>query len=189
MWNNKRSAPATPFARQLSPRQVASKAHSLACKKLDRDDRRRRPQYHMRERVLLYNTMSSADTYLNKRTARSNRRVLAAEEDDLVGYDEQPQNHHHNNQHHPPHHHSPLCDNPMTDDDDEEDDEDVDEPQEINNTIMTHQDNKHDNNAQALSSSSSIPPYSATSLADCRINDLFNAYHPPRLSCLSPVII
>lgn len=63
----------------LSPRQVANKAYSLAIKKLDRDDKRRRPQYTVRERLLLSNTMIKAEDVLNKRTPRFNRRVLASE--------------------------------------------------------------------------------------------------------------
>jgi hypothetical protein len=64
----------------LSPRQVANKAYTLAIKKLDRDDKSRRPQYTVRERLLLSNTMSKAEDLLNKRTPRFNRRVLASED-------------------------------------------------------------------------------------------------------------
>jgi len=64
----------------LSPRQVANKAYTLAIKKLDRDDKRRRPQYTVRERLLLSNTMNKAEDLLNKRTPRFNRRVLASED-------------------------------------------------------------------------------------------------------------
>lgn len=68
----------------LSPRQVATKAYSLAIKKLDKDDKRRRPQYTVRERLLLSNTMNKAEDLLNKRTSRLNRRVLSFESDDDV---------------------------------------------------------------------------------------------------------
>ncbi|KAG2226108.1 hypothetical protein INT45_011725 [Circinella minor] len=116
MWSKRNNAPNTIFTstRNMSPRQVASKAHSLACKKLDRDEKRRRPSYHIRERVLLQNTMNKADAVLNKRQARTNRRVLAAE-DDEVGYDDPPQQQH--QQHYPPHHHSPLAISNMEEDD------------------------------------------------------------------------
>ncbi|KAI9258998.1 hypothetical protein BDA99DRAFT_538920 [Phascolomyces articulosus] len=116
MWSKRVNAPNTLFTstRNMSPRQVASKAHSLACKKLDRDEKRRRPSYHIRERVLLNNTMIKADALLNKRQARTNRRVLAAE-DDEVGYDDPPQTQQHH-QHYPPHHHSPLAHSNMEED-------------------------------------------------------------------------
>lgn len=68
----------------LSPRQVANKAYSLAIKKLDKDDKRRRPQYSVRERLLLSNTMNKAEDVLNKRTTRLNRRVLSFESDEDV---------------------------------------------------------------------------------------------------------
>ncbi|KAI8140287.1 hypothetical protein BJV82DRAFT_581268 [Fennellomyces sp. T-0311] len=125
MWNKRVNAPSTIFTARnsMSPRQVASKAYSLACKKLDRDERRRRPSYDVRERVLLYNTMNKADNVLNKPKARTNRRVLAAE-DDEVGYDDPPQcNQHH--QHYPPHHHSPLALVSMTDEEDQPEDQEI----------------------------------------------------------------
>ncbi|KAI9489323.1 hypothetical protein BDB00DRAFT_941736 [Zychaea mexicana] len=120
MWNKRNNAPSTIFTstRNMSPRQMATKAFSLACKKLDRDEKRRRPSYHIRERVLLYNTMNKADSVLNKRQTRTNRRVMAAE-DDEVGYDDPPQSNHHH-QHYPPHHHSPLAHSNMDDEEDEE---------------------------------------------------------------------
>ncbi|KAF7725820.1 hypothetical protein EC973_009243 [Apophysomyces ossiformis] len=68
----------------MSPRQVANKAYKLACTKLDRDEKRRRPQYTIRERVLLFNTIVKAEDVLSKRTQRFNRRVLAFEQDDDV---------------------------------------------------------------------------------------------------------
>ncbi|KAL9560144.1 hypothetical protein PS6_000351 [Mucor atramentarius] len=80
-WINKKSSTASTTS-NLSPRQVANKAYSLAIKKLDRDDKRRRPHYTVRERLLLSNTMTKAEDVLNKRTPRSNRRVLASEFDD-----------------------------------------------------------------------------------------------------------
>ncbi|KAK4513717.1 aminophospholipid translocase [Mucor velutinosus] len=85
-WINKKSSTASSSsASNLSPRQVANKAYSLAIKKLDRDDKRRRPHYTVRERLLLSNTMTKAEDLLNKRTPRSNRRVLASEfDDDLI---------------------------------------------------------------------------------------------------------
>lgn len=97
----------------MSPRQIANKAYTLACKKLDRDDRRRRPQYHIRERVLLYNTMNKAEDVLNKRTPRTNRRVMAAEdEDDVLAFENKNQQQEQQAQQQPHHHHhevSPLC--------------------------------------------------------------------------------
>ncbi|KAL9551910.1 hypothetical protein MBANPS3_004047 [Mucor bainieri] len=85
-WINKKSSTASSTTTSnLSPRQVANKAYSLAIKKLDRDDKRRRPHYTVRERLLLSNTMTKAEDLLNKRTPRSNRRVLASEfDDDLI---------------------------------------------------------------------------------------------------------
>ncbi|KAI8886893.1 hypothetical protein K501DRAFT_283614 [Backusella circina FSU 941] len=69
----------------LSPRQVANKAYTLATKKLDKDDKRRRPQYSIRERLLLSNTMTKAEEFLNKRNARiTNCRGLGCEVDDDV---------------------------------------------------------------------------------------------------------
>ncbi len=84
-WINKnKNTKSTMNNSQLSPRQVANKALSLAVKKLDKDDKRRRPQYTVRERLLLSNTMARAEDVLNKRTPRSNRRVLMGENDDDV---------------------------------------------------------------------------------------------------------
>ncbi|KAI9321695.1 hypothetical protein BX666DRAFT_1904755 [Dichotomocladium elegans] len=144
MW--KRSAPT--FSRQLSPRQIASKAQSLASKKLDRDEKRRRPQYHMRERVLLCNTMTEADAFLNKRTCRTNRRVLASEEDDVVGFDKP--TYHHNNQHHPCIHHSPLCDNALLDQDIDNSDDDYHSSDDDDATVVAeeiHQPRKIDDDS------------------------------------------
>ncbi|KAI8332249.1 hypothetical protein BC941DRAFT_437037 [Chlamydoabsidia padenii] len=113
-------APSSIFSNNsnLSPRQVANKAYSLAIKKLDRDDKRSRPHYNVRERLLLCNTLSRAEQFLQKRTTRTNRRVMAFEEDDVVGHSE-------DNRRNPPpaqpmEHHSPLCEATDDDDDDEE---------------------------------------------------------------------
>ncbi|KAI9028897.1 hypothetical protein CLU79DRAFT_832272 [Phycomyces nitens] len=81
LWSNRSKAPTTVFVATLSPRQIATKALTLGCKKLDRDDRRRKPRYSIRERLLLCITISYAEEVLNKRTRRTNRRVMDAEED------------------------------------------------------------------------------------------------------------
>jgi hypothetical protein len=85
-WINKNNNKSTmnSTTSNLSPRQVANKAYTLAIKKLDRDDKRCRPQYTVRERLLLSNTMAKAEDVLNKRTPRFNRRVLACETDDDI---------------------------------------------------------------------------------------------------------
>ncbi|CAO3585764.1 unnamed protein product [Absidia cylindrospora] len=79
-------APSSIFSNNsnLSPRQIATKACNVAIKKLDRDDKRSRPQYNVRERLLLCNTLSNAEKFLQKRTPRTNRRVMAFEEDDTT---------------------------------------------------------------------------------------------------------
>ncbi|CAO3650273.1 unnamed protein product [Cunninghamella blakesleeana] len=87
LWGRNKSnqkAPSTIFSsnNNLSPRQVANKAYSLAIKKLDKDDKRHKPKYHVRERLLLCNTLSRAEQFLQKRTARTNRRVMSFEEED-----------------------------------------------------------------------------------------------------------
>lgn len=74
------TSPLTPAA--ASPRQVATRAYSLACKKLDRDERKSKQNYTLRERLLLYRTMSHAEEVLQKRTRRTIRRVMDAEEDE-----------------------------------------------------------------------------------------------------------
>lgn len=121
-------APSTIFSNSssnLSPRQVANKAYSLAIKKLDRDDKRSRPHYNVRERLLLCNTLSRAEQFLQKRTARTNRRVMAFEDEDVCGSKEEERR--------APtepvvvEHHSPLC-HMEEDDDDEEETDDDDEP-------------------------------------------------------------
>lgn len=83
-WIKNNNKTSTMNSSNLSPRQVANKAYTLAIKKLDRDDKRRRPQYTVRERLLLSNTMAKAEDVLNKRTPRFNRRVLACEVDDDI---------------------------------------------------------------------------------------------------------
>ncbi|RCH92651.1 inosine-5'-monophosphate dehydrogenase, partial [Rhizopus stolonifer] len=102
--SNSRSAPCTIFT-TLSPRQMANKAYTLGCKKLDRDDKRSKPQYGMRERLLLCNTIAKAEEVLSTRTRRTNRRVMAAEdeEDENNAFSSRPIQHHE--------HHSPLRQN------------------------------------------------------------------------------
>ncbi|CAO3703814.1 unnamed protein product [Rhizopus stolonifer] len=79
---SKRTAPCTIFSTTtLSPRQIANKAYTLGCKKLDRDDKRSHQKYHLRERVLLYSTIAKAEEALNAKTKRNNRRVVSAEDD------------------------------------------------------------------------------------------------------------
>ncbi|KAI8370402.1 uncharacterized protein BYT42DRAFT_582269 [Radiomyces spectabilis] len=97
----------------MSPRQIANKAHTLAYKKLDRDEKRSHPRYTIRERLLLWNTISEAEALLNKRTYRANRRVLAAE-DDEPGAVPEPQSIHPYH-HYEPEHHSPLRSSETTD--------------------------------------------------------------------------
>lgn len=84
-----RSAPCTIFSTTtLSPRQIANKAYTLGCKKLDRDNKRSQHKYHIRERLLINNTISKAEEVLNTRTRRTNRRVMAAEDEDEDSSDE-----------------------------------------------------------------------------------------------------
>ncbi|KAI8975206.1 hypothetical protein BDF20DRAFT_877400 [Mycotypha africana] len=66
----------------LSPRQIANKAYTLSSKKLNRDERQSKPQYSIRERLLISQTMLEAEALLNKRKARHNRRVMAFEDED-----------------------------------------------------------------------------------------------------------
>ncbi|CAO3646172.1 unnamed protein product [Cunninghamella echinulata] len=49
----------------LSPRQIANKAISLATKKLNQDEIRQKPKYHVRERLLLQHTMQRATHLLS----------------------------------------------------------------------------------------------------------------------------
>ncbi|KAG0165436.1 hypothetical protein DFQ28_009398 [Apophysomyces sp. BC1034] len=103
--NKNNRAPTTIFAAStLSPRQIATKAITLGCKKLDRDDRRSKPRYDVRERLLLCNTIAKAEEVLNKRTRRTNRRVMSAEEEEDAFNAES----HQSPQHHSPESHSPL---------------------------------------------------------------------------------
>ncbi|KAI7908256.1 uncharacterized protein BX663DRAFT_493535 [Cokeromyces recurvatus] len=67
--------------KSLSPRQIANKMYTLAIKKLDKDNRRSKPQYSVRERLLLTNTIIVAEEFLRKPVNRLNRRVLAFEDD------------------------------------------------------------------------------------------------------------
>lgn len=81
MWSNQKKTNKC----LLSPRQIANKAYTLAIKKLDRDDKRRRPQYTVRERLLLSNTMAKAEDILNKKAQTKSTILLPAkcEEDTL----------------------------------------------------------------------------------------------------------
>ncbi|CAO3628331.1 unnamed protein product [Cunninghamella blakesleeana] len=51
----------------LSPRQMANKAITLANKKLNQDEIRRKPKYYVRERLLIQHTMQSANHLLSSR--------------------------------------------------------------------------------------------------------------------------
>lgn len=83
IWTKKNKAPCTIFTTTtLSPRQIANKAYTLGCKKLDRDDKQSKQKYHVRERLLLCNTIAKAEEVLNARTRRTNRRVMAAEDEE-----------------------------------------------------------------------------------------------------------
>jgi hypothetical protein len=76
--NNNNNSP-----QNLSPRQMANKAHSLAIKKLDRDDKRKRPQYSIRERLLLSKTMVKAEEVLNKKPTM-HRSTAYFDDDDMM---------------------------------------------------------------------------------------------------------
>lgn len=96
IWS-KRTAPCTIFSTTtLSPRQIANKAYTLGCKKLDRDDKRSHQKYHLRERLLLYSTISRAEEVLNTRTRRTNRRVMAAEDEEESDHEEYSRNNNNN---------------------------------------------------------------------------------------------
>ncbi|KAI8335749.1 hypothetical protein BC941DRAFT_429253 [Chlamydoabsidia padenii] len=126
-----RGAPTTPFTSKLSPRQIATKAMTLGCKKLDRDDKRSRPRYNVRERLLLCNTIAYAEQVLNQRTRRTNRRVMSMEDDD-THFDESLNNNNDDesiktavrksssSSSHHEEHHSPLRSSSTSDDDDDE---------------------------------------------------------------------
>lgn len=66
----------------LSPRQVANKAYQLGMKKLDKDDKRKRPQYSVRERLLLSNTIVKAEEMLNKSKCRIP--TCTSDDDDIL---------------------------------------------------------------------------------------------------------
>lgn len=127
IWSKRTSkqAPCTIFSStSLSPRQIANKAYTLGYKKLDRDDKRSQQKYHLRERLLLYNTITKAEEVLNARTRRTNRRVMAAEDDD--------DDHHefsmkHNNNNNTCNHHdkSPLKQNIQEEEEEEQEDQDI----------------------------------------------------------------
>lgn len=159
IWSkrNNRSAPCTIFTTTtLSPRQIANKAYTLGCKKLDRDDKRSKQRYHVRERLLLCNTISKAEEVLNARTRRTNRRVMAAEDEEEHSSDEFSMKHVVNNKEN----HSPLRASAK---DDEEEEVEVEEETIPNiNTITPN---------TIASSSSSSPSSSLSSILprDCRI--------------------
>lgn len=142
-----RSAPCTIFSTTtLSPRQIANKAYTLGCKKLDRDEKRSKQKYHVRERLLINNTISKAEEVLNTRTRRTNRRVMAAEDEDEDSSDEFSIKKS-NNQ---PHHHVSPLKNMNSDDEEEEDNN-------IPNNASTHTNQSESNLHHLLH-------------RDCRIN-------------------
>ncbi|KAI9270534.1 hypothetical protein BDA99DRAFT_502059 [Phascolomyces articulosus] len=93
--NDNNTAPTTIFTNGLSPRQIANKALTLGYKKLNRDAKRPHPQYNFRIQVLISNTIAKAETVLNQRTRRTNRRVMAAEEEEEEDYLFDLKNRHH----------------------------------------------------------------------------------------------
>ncbi|KAI8332362.1 hypothetical protein BC941DRAFT_436440 [Chlamydoabsidia padenii] len=126
LWTTKQQqqqrAPNNVLFTHLSPRQVANKAYNLAIKKLERDDKRSRPRYNVRERLLLCHTITKAEQFLQKRTVRTNRRVMAFENDDDDDIEnptnaihqhqqqqQQQQQQHDDLQHHLVAYHSPLA--------------------------------------------------------------------------------
>ncbi|KAG1293907.1 hypothetical protein G6F62_009164 [Rhizopus arrhizus] len=116
-FGSKRAAPCTIFSTtNLSPRQIANKAYTLGCKKLDRDDKRSHQRYHLRERLLLYNSIAKAEEVLNARTKRTNRRVMAAEDEEESGNEEYSRNNHPIN--HPIH-------SPLSQEEEEEEEQDI----------------------------------------------------------------
>lgn len=128
IWSKRTSkqAPCTIFSStSLSPRQIANKAYTLGYKKLDRDDKRSQQKYHLRERLLLYNTITKAEEVLNARTRRTNRRVMAAEDDD-DDYHEFSMKHNNNNNNTCNHHDkSPLKQNIQEEEEEEEECQDI----------------------------------------------------------------
>ena len=163
---NNRSAPCTIFSTTaLSPRQIANKAYSLGCKKLDRDDKRSKQRYHMRERLLLVNTIAKAEEVLKARTRRTNRRVMAAEDEEEHSTDEFSKKHHVNNKEH----HSPLRSSAS----EEEEEEQEKESQIPNNNNSSHHitsstttsstHTNHTSLSSTTTSSTLLPP------RDCRV--------------------
>ncbi|KAI8339672.1 hypothetical protein BC941DRAFT_421142 [Chlamydoabsidia padenii] len=65
-----------------SPRQIANKAYTLATKKINFDDRRKKPHYHLRERLMIQHTMKKAKRVLNPEESFS-MRMLAHPADDF----------------------------------------------------------------------------------------------------------
>lgn len=127
IWSKRTSkqAPCTIFSStSLSPRQIANKAYTLGYKKLDRDDKRSQQKYHLRERLLLYNTITKAEEVLNARTRRTNRRVMAAEDDD-DDYHEFSMKHNNNNNTCNHHDKSPLKQNIQEEEEEEQEDQDI----------------------------------------------------------------
>ncbi|PHZ14023.1 uncharacterized protein RHIMIDRAFT_236016 [Rhizopus microsporus ATCC 52813] len=128
IWSKRASkqAPCTIFSStSLSPRQIANKAYTLGYKKLDRDDKRSKQKYHLRERLLLYNTITKAEEVLNTRTRRTNRRVMAAEDDDDDHHEFSMKHNNNNTCNH--HDKSPLKQN-IKEEEEEEEQEDQDIP-------------------------------------------------------------
>ncbi|KAK4516422.1 uncharacterized protein ATC70_011394 [Mucor velutinosus] len=160
---NNRSAPCTIFSTTtLSPRQIANKAYTLGCKKLDRDDKRSKQQYHVRERLLLCNTISKAEEMLNARTRRTNRRVMSAEDEEEENYTNSShmKPHHHSNSEH----HSPLRNS--------SDDLDEEEEESIQHTPPSHIPSLSSNITASTTSTSiaSSPSTSSTSLPNTTPN-------------------
>ncbi|OBZ84260.1 hypothetical protein A0J61_07686 [Choanephora cucurbitarum] len=67
----------------MSPRQTANKAYTLTIKKLDKDEKRCRPHYSIREKLLLSNTLAKAEQILNKQACLS-RKSWVKQEDVLA---------------------------------------------------------------------------------------------------------
>ncbi|KAI9256040.1 hypothetical protein EDC94DRAFT_661716 [Helicostylum pulchrum] len=164
IWSSKRnnrSAPCTIFtSTTLSPRQIANKAYTLGCKKLDRDDKRSKQRYHVRERLLLCNTISKAEEVLNARTRRTNRRVMAAEDEEEHSSDEFSMKHVVNNKEN----HSPLRSSAKDDDEVEAEEEEKTIPH-INTTTTT----TTSNHIASSTSSASSASLSSILPRDCRI--------------------
>ncbi|KAI8380820.1 hypothetical protein BD560DRAFT_432010 [Blakeslea trispora] len=82
-WIKKNQIADSKSSAVMSPRQTANKAYSLGLKKLDKDEKRRRPQYSIREKLLLSNTLVKAEQLLNKQ-ASVNRKSWCEQGDVLV---------------------------------------------------------------------------------------------------------